>query len=296
MCSGDYKILTCSLITAVLIISITLLSLSLSTIESTEIGLEYKTVTAILSPVILREGLNTHVPGSDIIKWPITYQTISNSLSCNSQNGIRIDMDLSFQFIPMISEIYELTLMYTNFNNYKGILVEVARSSIRHSCSDFQSETFQKNRSMVRDKISEDITGALYKFKSNVIELQLLNLDRPPKYEDAIAMTENSRTDIGLAENERQQKITAANTQYTVNAQNANKTIDLANTEASVIQMNSEYQSNAILEWYISKKNILKSIQKEHNLTVPNLLTYLGNNLLSSNGRIVVSEPSKLNY
>jgi len=278
------------------ILIIVLISTSISKIESTEIGVEYKVVVAELNPNILKEGLNNLTPFSEVIRWPINYQTVEQVLVCNSKDGIKIDLDISFQYIPIKSFIFELTNEYKDFDTYKNIINYVARSSIMHSCSYFSSEAFQKTRSQVRSKIEEDVIRSLYIFKSNVIDLQLRNIDRPERYEDAIAMTENARTDIVLAENERQQKITGANTILTVNIQDANKTLDLANTEATIIQLTAQYESDAILQWYKSKRDILKTIQLENNFSVLNILSYMGNNLFSSKGKLIVSEPSKLNY
>lgn len=280
----------------VIIIAIILISTSVSKIESTEVGVEYKVVIAELNPDILKEGLNNLTPFSEVIRWPINYQTIENVLVCNSKDGIKIDLDISFQYIPIKSAIFELTKQYKDFSTYREIIIYIARSSIMQSCSSFSSEDFQKTRSLVRSKIEQDIISNMYYFKSNVIDLQLRNIDRPERYEDAIAMTENARTDIVLAENERQQKITGANTNLTVNIQNANKTLDLANTEAAIIQLTAQYESEAILQWYASKMNILKNIKTKNNFTIVNLLSYVGNNIFSSKAKLIVSEPSQLVY
>ncbi len=290
-----FKCASCLSVIGILILIITLLSLSITKIESTEVGVEYVVNFAYLNEVILKEGLNTHTPGSEIIKWPITYQTAENKLSCNSRDGIRIELDISFQYIPVLTSVVELTKTYKNFENYRYMILNVTQSSIRHTCSDFLSDEFQTNRTQVRYKMETDILDTISLFKSNVIELQLRNIDRPQNYEDSIALTENARTGINLAINQRQQQLTAANTELTVNYQNANKTLDLANTEANVIKITAQYESEIIYKWYRTKNEILKNIKNTHNLSILNLLSYIGNGLFNT-GKAVVSEPSQLKY
>lgn len=290
------KISTCVIITIIVCFLIALIVESVSQISSTEVGIEYKTVVAELNPEIMTEGLRSHTPFSEIIRWPITYQTVETSLVCNSKDGIQILLDISFQYIPLKSSIYELTKQYGNFDNYQKIVVSNTESSIRHTCSDFTSVEYQQSRESVHTSLQVNIIGTLSKIKANVIELQLRNVDRPDRYENSIAQTEDARSDINLAKNERLQNLTQVNTLLIEAKQNANKTLDLASAQARIILTKAELEANIITLWYNTRKNIYTNIKILHNFSIPNLLSYLQNQVFSSTGNMVVSEPSKLKY
>lgn len=284
-----------SIITAVvLILSIVLMATSFTKIESTEVGVEYKVVVAELNNNILEEGLNTHTPFSDIIKWPIVYQNVDIDLRCNSLDGLKINLAVSYQFIPKREYIYELTESYKDFESYKNILVAVSRSSIRHTCSDFTSDDFQKNRSMVHESMEIDIKEYIDNLKSTIVELQLRNIDRPLNYENAVQNSESARSDITLALNERKQKLTAADTLLVEAKQYANKTLDSAMTQSELIIETANIEADTIINWYNVRDNVYKNVKDTHKLTDKQLLSYIGNKIFSTRGNLVMSGPSDL--
>lgn len=284
-----------SIITAVvLILSIVLMATSFTKIESTEVGVEYKVVVAELNNNILEEGLNTHTPFSDIIKWPIVYQNVDIDLRCNSLDGLKINLAVSYQFIPKREYIYELTEYYKDFESYKNILVAVSRSSIRHTCSDFTSDDFQKNRSMVHESMEIDIKEYIDNLKSTIVELQLRNIDRPLNYENAVQNSESARSDITLALNERKQKLTAADTLLVEAKQYANKTLDSAMTQSELIIETANIEADTIINWYNVRDNVYKNVKDTHKLTDKQLLSYIGNKIFSTRGNLVMSGPSDL--
>jgi len=295
-CNNCCAISTCVIVTTIVSFLIALVVLSVSQISSTEVGIEYKTVVAELNPELMTEGLHSHTPFSTIIRWPITYQTIETNLICNSKDGIQITLDVSFQYIPSKNSIYNLTKQYGNFENYQKIVISNTQSSIRHTCSDFTSVEYQQSRENVHANLQTNIISVLSSIKANVIELQLRNVDRPDRYENSIAQTEDARSDINLAKNERLQNLTQVNTLLIEAKQNSNKTLDLANTQARVILTKAQLEANIITLWYNTRKNIYVNIKNVHNFSIPNLLSYLQYQIFSTSGNMVVSEPSKLKY
>ena len=291
----------CGTCLSILILVIVLIATGVTTISSTEVGIEYKTVVAYLVPEPILEGLHPITPFSSIIRWPIIYQTTAftgpDIIDCNSKDGLQMNLDVSFQYVPQVGKIYDLTMRYKDFDNYKLVLNSTARSSIRHTCSDFTSVDFQQSRSLVHNQMENDVRKSIQDVLfSDVIELQLKNIDRPKAYENSVEAAEAARSDIPLALNEREQKMTSVQTKLVESRQAANKTLDSANKRAEVILTAANIEAETISHWYDVRKNVYSRVKSVLGLSVEELLSYLGNELFGSRGKLVSSEPSRLVY
>jgi hypothetical protein len=297
--SKDIVLGSCCLTFTILII--VLLATGITTISSTEVGVEYKTVEAKLVPDLILEGLHGITPFSQVIRWPVIYQTTTftgpDIIDCNSKDGLQIILDVSFQYVPQISKIYELTKIYKDFDNYKLVLNATARSSIRHTCSDFTSVDFQRSRSLVHNQLEQDVRKSIQDvLYSTVVELQLRNIDRPRAYENSVETAEAARSDIPLALNEREQRLTSSKTKLVESKQAANKTLDSATTRAEVILTAANIEAETIVHWYDIRKDVYSRVKDTLGLSVEELLSYLGNELFGSRGKLVSGEPSQLIY
>lgn len=280
----------------VTILVIVLLATSISVIDPTEVGVEFKVVASVLGEDLLEEGRNTHTPFSEIIRWPVIYQTSENKITCNSKDGLKIDLDVSFQYIPQWEDVIELTEDYRNFDKYKNILAPIAQSSIRHTCSDFTADDFQKMRSEVHNTMEAEVKERLLSIKADLIELQLRNIDRPGAYEQSVENSEAARSDITLALNEREQQITSANTLLVEAQQTANKTIDLANTEAEITITSANIQAQTVLNWYEVRTGVYKNVMNDHEFNITELINYISNELMSESSKFISKEPSQIVY
>lgn len=283
-----------------MILIIVLISTSITQIQSTEVGVEYLTVVPYLNPNILIEGLNIHTPFSSIIIWPIIYQTIQfngeKNITCNSQDGLEVVMDVSFQYIPKYEKIYELTSLYETFQKYAELVEVVARSSIRHVCSDFTVDAFQSNRSQVHEQMETQIINDMIKIHSDIVELQLRNIERPRLYENAVQVAEDARNQINLAKSEKEQKITEVITKLEISKINSEKIINKAKIEADVINQTAEFNSNLLKNWYNTKQIHYSKLKDEYSFSVSELLTYIKNQLFNSPQKMVVHEPSTAGF
>ena len=325
----------CAFLTLVLLLVI-LLPASLQKVGSTEVGLAYDSVWANLRESIMTEGLKTKPVFGDIILWPTDYQIIEFSgtpykddiekgIMCNSKDGIQIQLQASFQFVPLQDKVYELTMNFRDFEGYKKLVTIQARSAIRHGCGTFTAQDFQLQRAKVQTSMqclvkgylgSNDVgydtatCGEYYtnatswqaplKFHAVVKLLQLKNVDRPRSYQAAVEDKETARSDILLAKNERSQRETQAQTVKDKSVQTAKIILDTANTDANVTMAFAKADAQAVLERYQAYEQAYGLAKTNLSLSDVGILAYFGNQMVGGkageNQTMAIPATAKVSY
>lgn len=85
-------------------------------------------------------------------------------------------------------------------------------------------------------------------YQATVKLLQLKNIERPAQYQSAVEGKESARSDIILAENERQQKLTVSYTALDKSYQLANATLDSAYTDGNITLAFAKADATAVTE------------------------------------------------
>lgn len=291
------KQLACSLLGVGVLLILILVPASLEKVYSTEVGYAYDSVWAKLNHEQLTEGLKSIPPFGYIVKWPTSNQAVDLSCQCNSKDAIVVDIECDFLYVPMASRVLNLTLMYKDFEEYDQIVTMTARSSVRNSCGDFTALEFQTMRDSVqRDmatKVSNDLRLLL---KAEVLTLNLRNIERPHKYQDAVNAREAARADIDLAIYQRKQQIVKANTQLQQASLTANKTINTAETLAAVKVAFAEAAYNATMDRYSTYARVLSHAQGQHKLSNKGVLAWHGNELAQESDHVAIDSASRFSY
>ena len=115
---------------------ILLLALSLEQVGSEHYALPYNTVTGKLNDDVKSEGLHAKPPYGKFILWPKTYATKNEGVRCNSLDGVRVKLDVSFQYLPRQKSLFDLTKTYEEESNYEVVLAWHSRSAIRNACAE----------------------------------------------------------------------------------------------------------------------------------------------------------------
>jgi hypothetical protein len=89
-------------------------------------------------------------------------------------------------------------------------------------------------------------------YQATVKLLQLKNIERPAQYQSAVEGKESARSDIILAENERQQKLTVSYTALDKSYQLANATLDSAYTDGNITLAFAKADATAVTERCVS--------------------------------------------
>lgn len=289
----------CSLLTVILINVIIVLSMSIEQVDSEHYAIPYNTVTGRIYDDPKTEGLHTKPPYGQFILWPKTYATGSEKVDCNSKDGVRITIKVRFQYMPRQKSLYELTGLYQEQKAYKKVMRWHARSAIRNGCADFGAQEFQTQRSLVQEEIYDRLRTRLDEIMgTDVIDVQLTNIERPAEYEREVDAKEGARNDIDKAENERAQAVTQANTVLLAAETAANKTLDTARTTAANTLTYADSEASVITGRYETLASTYAKVRRIHNMTSEALLTYVATRLRGQNKASVIgiTGPAKVSY
>lgn len=301
MSSGPACFLYGILALGAVIMGIVLWACSVKTVDSQENAIAYDAVWCKLQEQVLEEGMHGIPPFGQLIVWPAIYKTMNQQVSCNSLDGVEITVEMSFQYQPKSTALYELTRLYKDYDGYQKVLRWRARSAVRHACAKYTCQEFQTMRPYVNDEMQKqvetELSKAIYPENNDdaevtygdfdgsmatlVSDLQLIYVWRPDVYEEAVTSKENARNDIALAEAERDQAITQAQTVQLEAYTEANRTINGAQTEATVIKQFAASNASAITEQYAAWTELYTAVKQAHGFTTDALLAYIGNRLMA---------------
>merc|ERR1712159_77645 len=138
--------------------------------------------------------------------------TVEEVVECNSEDGVRIELTVRYQYLPREKSLYKLTKMYTEHKEdsdsefeyiYDKVLAWQARAAIRNGCAKYAAQEFQTQRGLVQTEIYTLLSERLDRFMhTDVIDVQLVYIKRPPEYESEVDAKESARNDIDKANNE----------------------------------------------------------------------------------------------
>jgi len=297
----EIKCICCGVWTLIiLILAIILIACSVETIDSTEMGIAYNTPQAILSSDVKEEGLHGKPPFGEYILWPRTHQTLQQTLSARTKDGIVVTCEVAFQYKVNEKDLRALTMDYRTFEYYSSIVRLQSRSGIRNACMKFTAQEFQTRRAAVQTKMTEDVAQRLSDGNMHAVmyNLQLTSIERPAAYEAAVDAKENAKSKIDLVANQKAQQITAATTAKMRAIVEANKTIDAADTAAAVAAKNAETEAAILQGRYATQGQLYGTVRAERNLTSTGLLSYIGTRLIDELDGIMVgfSAPARVSY
>jgi len=300
-CTTELKLGCCGCWSVMIVIlSIILIACSVETIDSTEMGIAYNAPQAVLDSEVKEEGLHGKPPFGYYILWPRTHQTMHQTLSGMSKDGVVVSVEVAFQYKVTENKLMPLTMDYKTFDFYEKILKLKSRSGIRNACMKYMAQEFQTKRAAVQVSMEEDVTTRLVEggMHAIIFDLQLTSVDRPPSYELAVDAKENAKNQIDLVTNQRNQKITAAKTAKLRAQVESNKTIDAATTAASVTKKNAETDAAIVYGKYAAQGATYKTVRSERNLTSEGLLAYIGTRLVDDLNTITVgiAAPARVSY
>ena len=289
-----------------IIVAVFLISISLKRLTSIELGLEYDRVAKILDDAAKNGGLHTGPPGFEFIKFPKPF--ILAELpdgTCVSQDGLRVDFVVSFQYQMPKEWLAGAVLRYRDFNGWQRIVQAAGISAVQHSCSLFTVPNFQNQRGVIQRTMldnlrlklegPEDILDGSGGVFARAISVQLQTVLVPSEYKDAIAKRQSAEEDINLAINQRNQEVTKANTELLTANEEARKISDTAQNEAEVILTEATLKAEETTFIFAREAEVLLSVKEALSLTSEGIVAYMSNKLYETAPSIKVSmmEPSK---
>lgn len=269
------------------------------TTEDTEQAVLYSRIFAEFEPSIVESGgFHTKPYAASVFVWPRVESNIEfSNLVCNSRDGILITLTLTFQYIPRSSEIIELTRTYGGRESWENVMKVEAESSVRKACGDFNATDYQDRRGLVASTMEAEVKEKVEaKFGATVTKLQLGSVQRPREFENAVRAKENARNEIGLAEFERDEAITEADTKIDVAEAEAIRIIDTAETTAEIVGSQASAESEAIEDRFAQLSSVYQDVQATNGLGTAGILVYINNEIFHDDVTIAVDTPVKLNF
>ena len=172
-----------------------------------------------------------------------------------------------------------------------------AESTMRNVCGDFIADKYQTDRGVVALTLEEEVREvASEKFRAVITKLQLVNVDRPSEYEQAVLNRENAKNEIDLAQNEEFQALTQANTQVDIAVEERTRILDSAETQAEIRRNQSIAETDGIIDRFTQLADLYGSVKVERNLTVKGILTYISNEIFMDDVTIAVDTPARITF
>jgi len=283
------------------------LSMSLQQVDSEHYAIPYNKPTGRVRNEVFVEGLHLKPSYGEFILWPKTYETVEEVVECNSEDGVRVELTVRYQYLPREKSLYKLTKMYTEHKAdsdsefeyiYDKVLAWQARAAIRNGCAKYAAQEFQTQRGLVQTEIYTLVSERLDRFMhTDVIDVQLVYIKRPPEYESEVDAKESARNDIDKANNERAQAITQAQTKLLAAETAANKTLDTARTAAQNTLVAATAEASVLTTRYATLAATYKNVKTIHAMSNEALLTYIATRLRGSvAATISLDGPAQTSY
>ncbi|XP_012944739.1 uncharacterized protein LOC101852805 [Aplysia californica] len=287
---------------AILVLAISLVASSLEKLSSKEVGLQYDTIQKDLEDKVYTEGLHLGPVGFEFIVFPNIYTTMKfTGLECLNSDGVRIELDVTYQYRVQMQHLKEVVLTFKDFDDYETVLRSVGTASLHESCSYFNTTQFQANRGEFQDKLAEILTERYSVLKSDVEDLQVNNIKRPSEYESAIRSKERAKENIAVAKEERPRLVTEANTTLREAVSEAVIITDKAESDARIRKNLARAEAEAIIELYNKEAEAYEAIMGSGGLqfSPEGFISYMGVRVIADAKNPVyigMKSPAKASY
>ena len=282
-----------------LIFLIIMLSGSLKRLQETEIALAYNPIEKKLGEDVYGVGLHAGSPFFRFIKFPSVYKTLQyKDEACVSKDGIMVVLKLDVQYLVDQGRVPDLVSQYSTAEKHTEILFWAIQSAVHNTCSQFLITEFQEERGRVQDSILSKCQKKGESMMTQVVDVQLKNIDIPMEYTMAIESKEQAREDINLAYNERAQLVYEGERRRQESEQdilimmlNANKTRDVILADATA-------QGEAAENMLRKEATAYKGVQQELGLDTPGLISYLSTRAIEANDDpdVNIARPAKASF
>ena len=171
--------------------------------------------------------------------------------------------------------------------------------AIHDACSEYNTSQTVNERSQFQSRIQEIMVQRLGDVHAVVTDLQMSNIERPQKYEEALQAKENAKESILSATLERPRQLVDVNTKLEEARTQADITIALAESKARIARTKAEAEAVAIRKAYEAEAKIYSSVMQQQNLTIEGLLSYLSVRVVGESGNTVyagLDAPAKTKY
>lgn len=250
-------------------------------------------------------GLHVGPPGYEFIKFPSTYITVDlPDATCVSQDGLRVGFSVTFQYQIPAEWLLPAVIKYRDFEKWAQVVEAAGNSAVHHTCSEFQISNFQNKRGEIQSKMEENMRLKLEGTKEDgsdgvyarAISLQLRNVDLPDEYREAVSDKQAAAEDIILAQNQRTQETTKAQTSLLAAQEEARIINNTAVNDAEILLTEAEIKAQETAFAFETEAGVFVSVKRALGLSTDGVLAYLSNRLYAgaANLKVSAAEPARL--
>eukprot|EP00051_Salpingoeca_urceolata_P027699 m.482836 g.482836 ORF g.482836 m.482836 type:complete len:302 (+) comp22681_c0_seq1:774-1679(+) len=280
------------------IMTITLLAISFQSIDSGQVGLQYDRVARDLSRDVQTEGLHNGPPGFKFIKFPATFENLRHSIDCLSRDGLEISLSYSFQFVARAENLHSIVKEFKNYERYNEVVSATSKAAAAQTCSEFLTTEFQAKRGEIQSTMIAELQGRLDVLRTDINDLQITNIQRPPQYEAAVQEKEAAAQSIQVAQAERPIRLTEIQELELRARQRALSVVNTAKSFERITLLEANATAEAIKTSLEIEAQTYASIKNQQGLSVEGFLAYLGVRVIEAKSNVLVAmdEPAQASF
>ena len=254
-----------------------------SSLEATELGLNYSWISKTISPEVKENGLYFIGIGHSFIKFPKTVQTIEFSeektanrgpIESRTSDGLEVTLEISFQYILQPDKLYDLYNTYGP--KYDSVFQNIAINILTEEATKYTAYNFFMDRGKIKDDFQYELNLRFDKnCFSNIQFLQLRSVNLPNLFEQSIQESEVKKQDIQKAQAEQNKVKIEIDTKIKAAEYQKNVIINKAEGEAQAIIKQNEAYVEALLRTQNTQTNAFKNLKDTLQLTNENLLDFM---------------------
>mmetsp|Transcript_30443 Transcript_30443/g.59509 ORF Transcript_30443/g.59509 Transcript_30443/m.59509 type:complete len:306 (-) Transcript_30443:21-938(-) len=269
-----------ALATVFIISAVVCIGVSFSSLHSTELGLNYNTITQFLDPQPYSAGLHFLGIGHKFIKFPNTYQTMQFStaehdvLHTRTSDGLPLTLGISFQYTLIKPKVYHLYMRYSD--SYPEVLFDIATHVLADTACNYTAYNFFNDKQSIAVVMQQELNRVTAELLfMNVETLQIMLVKLPETFEDAIVESISVKQNITRTQKTKASKQVMFDTQVMAAHQKANQTVIESRGKAQEIIAQQNATAAALLQNVEAELTAYSEIQKSLNLEVDGLVNYV---------------------
>eukprot|EP00163_Fabomonas_tropica_P000155 TRINITY_DN1010_c0_g1_i8.p1 TRINITY_DN1010_c0_g1~~TRINITY_DN1010_c0_g1_i8.p1 ORF type:complete len:210 (+),score=45.75 TRINITY_DN1010_c0_g1_i8:842-1471(+) len=206
-------------------------------------------------------------------------------------------MDVNFEYKLRV-EIKGLVELYSKFGtSYEEQYIRTSRDVIRLVCGEFVAQEYSFNRSLVGVRIKEALNHTLYDLQASVESVNILNIDLPAAFAQAIQESELVKQEKERVQFEKESADITANTMIIEAEKRAELRVSEALTNKTNRLLQKDAEANGITTRAAAEAAAYKLLKDDLGLTGDQLIAYIHIKMLqesSEDMRIDVPRPKGL--
>lgn len=292
----------------VIIVAAVLIGVSVKTLDSNEIGLDYDGFNMQVNSKLYTGGTYFLGLAHSFLDFPATQQTImfadhsSNgkpdgpSIASRSKDGLPVSISYSFnyRFKQQADDLMNIYLNYGTYDDADFLYQRIACNIVRSVCSQYlSSDFFTSTRGTIQSAMQAQLNAELALVGGNVENFQLLDVGIPTAFTDARNRQQSAIQEVTKAQNELTVASINSQTNVLVAQQAANLIISQAQVNAQKAQLTTQASIASLQARYLAERQSYGNIAQKLGLSPQELLTFIwldaqaeGNGKADTSGKV----------